>query len=289
MRRTPPQSANGYNDGMQKWFFGSPDVLGAFPAAAYMYRAGLVQKGTPTVSEVRQLQDIWDRRTPIISEEAGFDPNRDTGDIAPTSTVKAGVDPMAYFIGPVQVQYGVKGESFASTKGWDSAQRTVASNTGQLNLNYGEGVCTLNAPMAQGFAAQGNGRRLIKTNDVNALMQSSYGSLLVVALDQKPLATSHKILVQFTTKARPKGWQDRPTMIKLDDKTEVPGFEILDVGHAPWVLESPILNVTINNLGLKKATILDSNMEASGTLKLETMSKGVRFDFPTNALYVVLD
>ena len=56
---TPPQSPNGYKDGQMKWFFGSPDVLGAFPANAYMYRKGLIKRGIPVVSEVRQLQDIW--------------------------------------------------------------------------------------------------------------------------------------------------------------------------------------------------------------------------------------
>lgn len=286
---TPPQSANGYNDGQMKWFFGSPDVLGAFPAAAYMYRKGLIQRGAPAVWEVRQLPDIWSRRTPIISEESGYDPNRDAGDIAPTSTVKAGVDPMAYFLGPVQVQYDAKSESFASTKGWDAQHRTVLSNTNQLLLNYEDGICTLNTPMAQGFAARGTGHRAIPLGDVTALMQSSYGSMIAVSLDDKPIATSKKILVQYTTKARPKGWVERPTTIKLDGGKETAGFEIMEVGHAPWVVESPGLVVTIKNAGLTKATILDSNLVPAGTLKLTSVGKNVRFDFPIGALYVILE
>lgn len=286
---TPPQSSNGYHTGQMKWFFGSPDVMGAFPAAAYMYRKGLIQRGSATVSEVRQLKDIWERRTPIIAEESGYDPNRDSSNIAPTSNVKAGVNPMAFFLGPVQVQYDVKGESFASTKGWDSAAMTATANTNQLVLNYKDGTCVLNAPQAQGFAAQGNGRRLIKTTDVTALMQSSFGSLMVVSLDGQPVATSKKVLVQFTTKARPKGWQEKPTKIKLDGGLEADGFEIVNVGKAPWVLENPGLNVTINNSGLTKATILDSNMVAAGSIGLTKVDKGVRFDFPVGTLYVVLE
>ncbi len=286
---TPPQSANGYKDGQMKWFFGSPDVLGAFPATAYMYRKGLIQRGAPVVSEVRQLQDIWNRNVPIIAEEAGYDPNRDTGDIAPTSTVKTGVDPIAFLLGPVQVQYDVKGESFASTKGWDVATRTATSNTNQITTNVREGTSVLNAPMAQGFAAEGNGRRLIKTADVTALMQASRGSLVVVSLDDKPIATSKKLLVQFTTKARPKGWKERPAMIKLEGGKEVNGFEITSIGSAPWILENPGLNVTINNSAITKATILDSNMNPAGSVKLEKLAKGSRFDFPTGTLYVVLE
>lgn len=286
---TPPQSPNGYKDGQMKWFFGSPDVLGAFPAAAYMYRAGLIQRGNNSVSEVRQLQDMWDRRTPIIAEESGYDPNRDSGNIAPTSSIKAGVDPMAYFLGPVQVQYGVKGESFANTKGWDSAARTATSNTGQLKLDYGQGVCTLDAPQAQGFTAIGNGRRLVKTSDVTAVMTSSLGTLLVVALDNKPLTTSKKVLVQFTTKARPKGWQERPTTIDLGNNNQVPGMQVVSVGSAPWVLESPGLTLSVNNTGFKKGTILDSNLVPSGSVSLTQTGKGVSFSFPSNALYVMLE
>jgi hypothetical protein len=254
-----------------------------------MYRKGLVQKGSAAVAEVRQLKDMWERRTPIIAEESGYDPNRDLGNIAPTSNIKTGVNPMAFLLGPVEVQYDIKGESFASTKGWDAAAMTATANTNQLVLNYKDGTCVLNAPQAQGFAAQGNGRRLIKTNDVTALMQSSFGSLMVVALDGQAISSSKKILVQFTTKARPKGWQDRPTKIKLDGGLEVDGFEITNVGKAPWVLENPGLNITVNNSGLKKATILDSNMEPAGTLALTKVDKGVRFDFPVGTLYLVLE
>ena len=286
---TPPQSANGYKDGQMKWFYGSPDVLGAFPATAYMYRKGLIQRGAPVVGEVRGLQDIWNRRTPIIAEESGYDPNRDSGDIAPTSNVKAGVDPMAFLLGPVQVQYDVKGESFASTKGWDKATRTATSNTGQLAMNYGDGICTLDTPMAQGFAAQSNGRRLIKTANVTSLMTASMGSLVVVALDDKPIASSSKILVQFTTKARPKGWKEKATKIKIEGQPDVDGWEITDIGKAPWVLENPGLNVTVSNSNLKKATVLDSNLVASGSVNLTKTEKGVRFDFPVGTLYVVLE
>lgn len=286
---TPPQSANGYNDGQMKWFFGSPDVLGAFPAAAYMYRKGLVQRGNNSVSELRQLQDIWNRRTPIIAEESGYDPNRDSGDIAPTSNIKAGVDPIAYFLGPVQVQYDVKGESFASTKGWDQVSQTATSTSGQLKLDYANGVCTLDAPQAQGFAAQGNGRRLVKTSDVTAVMTASFGSLFVVALDDLPVKSSKKLLVQFTTKARPTDWQEKATTIKLDGGKEVSGFEITNVGHAPWVLENPGLTISINNPGLSKGTILDSNMLPIGTVAMTKGEKNIRFDFPAGALYIALE
>ncbi|MBI1332862.1 MAG: hypothetical protein GC165_08280 [Armatimonadetes bacterium] len=286
---TPPQSANGYNEGQMKWFFGSPDVLGAFPATAYMYRKGLIQRGKPAVIENRQLQDIWNRNVPIISEESGYDPNRDSGDIAPSSNIKTGVDPMAYFIGPVQVNYGGKGESYASTKGWDKANKTVTSNTGELTFDYGKGVCKLDAPMAQGFVAKGPGAIRVQTSSMTAVMQSSFGSLVVVSLDNQPIATSKKVLVQFNTEARPSGWKERPTTIKLDGGKEVPGFEITDIGHAPWVCEKANLVLAIKNKNLVKGSVLDSNLVPSGKLDVTPSSDGIRIGFPENALYVLLE
>ena len=66
----------------------TPMILGQFPAAALIFRQGLVEAGKPAVVEHRRLEDLWDRKTPIISEESGWDPNRDTGNIVLTSSVK---------------------------------------------------------------------------------------------------------------------------------------------------------------------------------------------------------
>ena len=81
----------------------SPVILGQFPAAALIFRQGLVQAGQPAVVEHRRLEDLWERKTPIISEESGWDPNRDTGNITLTSSVKTAVDPLAYLVGAVRV------------------------------------------------------------------------------------------------------------------------------------------------------------------------------------------
>ncbi len=81
---TQPQSANGYLPGSQRlWTFANPDMLGNFPAAALQFRKGYVARGQVVVHEQRAMQDIWKRRTPLISEEGAFDPIRDQGNMAP--------------------------------------------------------------------------------------------------------------------------------------------------------------------------------------------------------------
>ena len=58
------------------------------------------------VHEERRLQDIWDRRMPLIAEGGAWDPNRDTGQLPEGTPFKAVVDPLAYLVGRVEVVYG---------------------------------------------------------------------------------------------------------------------------------------------------------------------------------------
>lgn len=67
---------------------------------------GYVKKADPVVSEQRSLTDLWARRMPIITEDAGYDPNRDKDNLSKESNVKNGINPLAYVVGPVVTTYG---------------------------------------------------------------------------------------------------------------------------------------------------------------------------------------
>jgi hypothetical protein len=288
---TAPQSANGYLPSQAKWLFGNPDMLGTFPAAALLYRKGYVQRGKPAVLEQRALTDIWERRPPIISEESSFDPNRDSGSIAPTSSVKRILPVQAFLAGPVEVVYGgdpAKSTTADLTKLVDTDRKVVRSVTGEITLNYGKGVCRVDAPKAQGVAAffqEAGGT--FATTDLIVTSTNEYGNLLAVAMDDRPLKTSGKILVQVGTRCRPTGWKEMPTTITLKEG-KFEGFTVEDYGRAPWQVVSPQMTVTLKNPTLMRATVLDPNGKATGTVPLTRVDGGVRFAFPRNALYVIL-
>ncbi|MBY0230407.1 MAG: hypothetical protein K2W96_14075, partial [Gemmataceae bacterium] len=101
---SPPKSANGWLDSQAKWPIMTPDTLGQFPAAAWLYRKGLVKKGEPVLVEERSLDDLWFRRTPLAAESAGFDPNRDKGELPPGSPKPVGWQ--AFLAGPVHLGFG---------------------------------------------------------------------------------------------------------------------------------------------------------------------------------------
>ena len=209
-----PFAPEPWNPPTGKWSIATPMQLGMFPAAALLFRQGYVKRGTPVVEEQRSASDVWGRKSPLIAEEGGWDPNRDAGNLPERSAVKSGVDPLAFLVGPVLVTYnGDAAQSRVAAdlpKFLDTAQQTVRSNTGELRLNYGKGIGIVNAPRAQaamGFLSAANGP--IALGDVTITSGNEYATVAVVSLDGAPLKTAKKILVQVGTIARPTGWQDK--------------------------------------------------------------------------------
>mgnify|MGYP005841676211 CR=1 FL=1 len=289
---TPPQSANGYLASQGKWLFGNPDMLGTFPAAALLYRMGYVERGTPVVRETRALEDLWNRRTPIIAESPTYDPNRDAGDIAPQSGVKTGVTPLAFLAGEVRVVYD---EDPARTRVADLTDlildggKVIRSVTGQHELNTAKGYATLNAPKAQGAAAFFRNQSEFRLADVDIRSGNEYGAVLVVSMDGLPLSRSAKVLVQVGTESRPEGWRETPVEIELSGGQKVSGFEVEDFGKAPWRVVEADVEVTVRNPALRKATVLDMNGNPRGEAALTRTPDSVRLKFPADAMYVVLE
>ena len=94
-------SANGFMPSEGKWVCATPMLMGQWPAASLLFRKGYVKQGEPVVSEQRSLNDLWERKTPIIAEDAGYDPNRDKDNFSKESNVKDGVNPLAFLVGPL--------------------------------------------------------------------------------------------------------------------------------------------------------------------------------------------
>lgn len=287
---TPPQSANGYMPSQQKWICATPDMVGQFPAAALAFRRGYVKRGEPAVEEHRALASLWARRTPIIAESAAFDPNRDAGDIAPASSVKTGLDPYAFLAGPVTAVYD-SDESKTRVADLKSLIRreangvTVKSVTGEIELSTGPGFCTVNAPKCQGVAAHFKNRQAFDLADLSVRCENAFGTVMAVPLDDQPLATSKRVLVQVGMPCRPTGWRCRPTSITPEGGQPTQGWRVTDFGHAPWAVETPKLQITLRNRSLTHARALDAN----GLPVADVAIKDGTFAFPGGSLYAVAE
>jgi hypothetical protein len=286
-----PGSANGYMPSEGKWVCATPMVMGQWPAAALLYRMGYVRKGEPAVVERRALEDLWARRTPIIAEDPGFDPNRDTGNIAPKSNIKGGVDPLAFLVGPVLARYGEDpAKSYVADLGRyiDNAKKTVQSITGEIALDYGTGLCTLNAPCAQGATGFLSKAGEQKLQDVSIVSGNDYATVLAVSLDGQPLASSRRVLVQVGTRERPTDWKTRPVEVKAGDALK-PGEKVVSFGKAPWRIAVADVTVRIGNAALSRARVLDVNGMPVSELPLRDEAGQKVLRFPEDALYVVLE
>jgi hypothetical protein len=274
-----------------KWTYATPMTLGQFPAAAWIFRKGLVQEAPPVVVEEKALADVWGRRMPLVAEGNAWDPNRDQGDLPRASSVKTTVDPLAFVAGPVWVDFGgdpAKSRVTDLSRLVDRTTQVVRAATGEIETDYGRGLYRVHAPQAQGAAGFLGAAGPQELRDVTIALGNAYGAVTVVSMDGKPIAESAKVLVQVATVARPQGWQVKAE--KFDnDGAAVEGWRIVDAGKMPWRVEKAQGTVTVRNGNLHKGTVLDPNGMTRGAAETRSENGRLTLILPADALYVVLE
>ena len=286
-----PSSANGYLPSLGKWVISTPEILGNFPATALMYRQGYLTQGQPVVQENRSLQNLWERRLPLISEEEPFPPNRQRKYYDYQLPNGKAINPLAFLVGPVETTYSpnpMSNQILDLRPYIDQQAQVIRSITGELVWDYGKGIATINSPKAQGVSGFLKGNGEIQLDQVAIASKNDYATILVVSLDGLPIADSQKLLVQAGTVARPTGWQQRPITWKDKQGNIQEGLEIINFGQAPWKIIRNQTTLSINNPNLSRATSLDMNGMPKGAVET-TNNKGIMsFRFPPDAKYLLL-
>ena len=111
---------------------------------------------------------------------------------------------------------------------------------------------------------------------------------MVVPLDDKPIATSGKLLVQVGTVCRPTGWKVEPGTYDDKGKT-LDGYKIISTGHMPWRVTNADVTLTVSNPKLSKATRLDAGGYAAGAVPAQAADGKLTVKLPKDATYVVLE
>ncbi len=276
-----------------KWTGMIPTQVGMFPANALMHRMGYVQQGEPAVHEARPLEHIFERREPIIAEAESFDPIRDTQDLRGATGVDvAEVSRLAFLVGPVHVEYGGDPEDtrvIDLAPYIDGEAEVVRSNTGELELRYGVGVFTLDAPKAQGvtgFLSEAGGR--FELGDVEIRSENDYATIQLVSMDGLPLAESRQVLVQVGTVARLTGWETEPATFERGDAV-VEGLRIERTGMPPWRIKNTRAAVSIANPNLSRATLLDADGYPDRQVSVSTEDGRLSVELPEDTMYMVLE
>jgi len=275
----------------QKFPFADPAVLGGFPAAALAYRRGDIRQSEPVVHDERTLAAVWSRTPPIISEEQGFDPTRDSGDRAKLTAGAQAVHPLTFLAGRVEALYGgdpSKTRVMDLSKYIDGRAKRIRSVTGELDLDYGAGICTLDAPRVQGAAGFLSKRKVIDLSGVRIESGNEYAVVMAVSLDAEPLKSSAKVLIQSTTVARAHGFRSEPATFKgSEDKATYDGFKLVSLGGPPWNVVKTDATVTIKNPKLREAIVLDSNGIPVRTLKTKRSGDRLTVVLPPGAIYII--
>jgi hypothetical protein len=278
---------------MFRWTVSTPGQIGMFPANALMFRKGLIAKGEVVVHEERTLQSIFERETPMISEENSFDPNRDDYNNN-TGEGKTEIAPVAYLAGQVNVKYdGDPANSLVSPeleKLLDFQNKKITSETGELMWDYKNGFCLLDAPAAKGICGFPGSRQSFELTDITINSTNEYVVVNVVAMDDLPINQSELILIQIGTTYRPADWKEEAVSFQLGGET-VDGFEITNVGKMPWQAINSEVTVTINNPKIQSARLLDMNGYESREIWVKTNDDNdlKEIALPPRSTYIVAD
>jgi hypothetical protein len=247
---------------MQQWTLTTPAMMGQFPAAALIYRRGLVSTGK-VLAELRlNKADLRELKGTPLPQDAALDELR-LKDVPRGAEVKPGqrIDPLIHYAGKVAVSFV---DEPGSTQVTDLApfvdhdNKTVTSSTGELRLDYGKGVLTINALRAQGVSGALNLAGTTDLKDISLISELELGHIIAVALDDQPLATSSRILLQVMSEERETNYQTEPVSANVK--------RIVNIGTDPWRVREFAGTVRFKraDAGQLKVTALDFNGYPAG-------------------------
>ena len=135
-----------------------------------------------------------------LPQDAAFDELR-LADVPQGLEIKPGdrIAPLIHFVGRTRVTIGSEGGPSRLNRLdrlIDRHHEQVRASTGQLLLDYGRGLLSINAPAAQSAVGALNNVPTIALPDVEISSGLELGAMVAVALDDKPIAGSSRILLQ---------------------------------------------------------------------------------------------
>lgn len=249
---------------MQPWTLMTPAMMGQFPAAALIYRKGLIAEGDRLVDLDLRPDDVLDLKGTPLPQEAALDELRLKDVPRAGGSPRAGqvIDPLVHYAGRTAVRFEGTGKSVIKDLRpfLDRARKTVASTHKQLRLDYGKGVLTLNAPSVQGASGNLGAAGAIDLSDLSIRSPMDLIHIVAVSLDGRPLASSGRILLQVMTEEKATGFTTEPA----------PGGnrKILSTGRDPWLVREVQGSVKLKrpDAAKLKVTALDPNGDPARTL-----------------------
>ena len=197
---------------MYKFAATSPVIAATFPAAALAYRRGDVTEAPPAVHQVLKLADLYAMKGSGAFAAEALDAFR-RADVPESNKLRGAVkafDPLSFYVGRIERTFS--GDPSTSQqvdlpKYIDRDAGTIRSLTGELVWNYDHGLVTVDSPRCQAAAGFLGAAGTVKLTDSWIKCGNEYGAVWIIALDDRPLAESQRILIQAMTEEKPYGFQ----------------------------------------------------------------------------------
>lgn len=267
---------------MGKFQLCEPLGVGSFPATALLYRRGDVTESESVIHQVVRLDDLYAMQGSGAVSDRALDALR-AADIPPGGELTGAVtqlDPLSFYVGRVTREFGddpTRSRQRDLSQYINRQQRVVHSFTGELALQYGDGLMTVNTARTQAAAGFLGAAGRITLGDVEIECGNEYGQVVVTSLDGAPLFDAARILIQVLTRAQPYGFT-----------TE--GETITALGGGPFGVERIEGSVALTTAGEITARVLDENGYPTGATAPVTRRGEQRvITLPAEAIYLLVE
>jgi hypothetical protein len=251
---------------MQPWTLMAPSQFGQFPAAALLYRRGLVKTGEMLAKIDLNTNDLLNLKGTPLPQDASFDELR-LKDVPVDTEVKPGqrIDPLIHYAGRVEVNFtGTPSQTTLSNLKplVDRAAKTVCSSTKELSLDYEKGLLVINSSQAQGASGNLNAAGPLTLGDCRIESAMDNGHIILVSLDGEPLRSSKRMLLQVMSEEKASGFatEDAGDGVK----------KITNIGRDPWRVKNLKGSVKFSSEGALKIQPLDFNGHPGGAAQSTT-------------------
>lgn len=240
---------------MQPQTLMAPSQVAQFPAAALIYRRGMVKAGSVLAELDLSKQDLLNLKGTPLPQHANFEEmHAKEGSGGSEAQPRLRIDPLIHYAGRVNVR-------FTDAPGTtvlrdlrpfvDRIGQKVRSSTGELALDYGKGLLILDAPSAQGASGNLKVAGEIALGDVAIRSDLDNAHIVLVSLDGEPISRSKRMLLQAMS-------EEGPTDFAAEDAGG--GVKrITNVGRDPWRVKALQGLVIFKRSGALRIQPLDFN------------------------------
>ncbi len=235
-------------------------------------------------------------KTPLIAEDPSFDPNRDK---APPVAPEAGREghrrrPPRLPRRPGRGQVRRRPLQDPGGRPVAASSTTTRSSSGaspaRSSLDYDIGLCTVDAPKAQGacgFLARAG--TITLEGPLDPVGQRLCHDPRRAA--RRPAARhleAHPDPDRHRRQAHRLGHQGRPSS-RATTARPTRGLEVVSTGKPPWRIADSEFGLSIKNPDLTKATLLDPAGRPDGDVPVTKAKNGITLVPPTDTMYLILE